>query len=285
MLPKKYEEYEITTLNEFLNNLPEQSLEHPWGYRGQANKEWKLIPSLFREFLDSKDGIPTAWGFRNLEIMLLMKFKAYAMPYLTVVPNSDLAWLALAQHHGLPTRLLDWTENPLVALFFAVKDDVEHDAVVWAFITPYAVIEHEHTLEALDRELLMENNPKKDYSYLQEYKLDNTIHRYHPSHTSSRITAQQGFFTIQNFKEDIRTEPTEILSLEEQYGLDIYHMVVSGMDELWGPWFKKYVVPSQCKASLRKQLDVLGTNHFALFPDLEGIAKKLREDIRLKKRF
>jgi type I restriction enzyme M protein len=50
---------------------------------------------------------------------MLEKFKREAIPYLTIKPNDDWDWLALAQHHGLPTRLLDWTQNPLVAVGIA----------------------------------------------------------------------------------------------------------------------------------------------------------------------
>ncbi len=288
MISKQHEEYTITSLSDFLKNLPESRVEVPWGYRGQVNSEWKLIPSLFRNLIDiseTLDGIKKAWTLKNLEQILLRKFKEYALPHLPTIPNCDLAWLALGQHHGLPTRLLDWTENPLVALFFAVKEEVEHNAVVWAFSTTHVLIENERTLEALDKELLMSKKSKKDFSYLDNDDLTKPIYRYHPSHTTNRITAQQGFFSIQSFW-NATTGSLQLQSLEEQFGLypDRYEGV-SGIDDPWGPWFKKYIVPVQYKLTIRRELDVLGMNHYAIFPDLEGLAKKLCEDVKLKKIF
>lgn len=281
-----YEEHTISNVGDFLAHLPEQSNEYPWGYRGLAKSTYDLRPSLFRSLIDFTSTSETnrqARAFRNLENMLLEKFKAYARPHLAFEPNSNLAWLALGQHHGLPTRLLDWTENPLVALFFALKDESAENAVVWACLTPYVLRENENTLDALDVDLVGEDRTDEEREFLTSQKLNKSLYRYHPSHTTNRITAQQGFFTIQSFLKCMGDGNT--LSLEEQFGLDLDPAMVSGMEEPGGPWFKKYIILPEHKTSIQRQLDVLGMNHYAIFPDLEGIAKKLREDIRLEKRF
>jgi len=283
-----FEEYTITSVGDFLEHLPERSLEYPWGYRGLPMSSYDLKPSLFRDLVDMSDEnnpVEKAWGYRNLENLLLNKFKAYARPHLTFAPDCDLAWLALGQHFGLPTRLLDWTENPLVAMFFALKDLTDEDAIVWACLTPFVLRESVHTLNRLDKDILEYKHRDSPSIEVPSNGLPPRFYRYHPSHTTNRITAQQGFFTIQSFWAENVGE-LYFLSLEEQFEMNLFDpAMVSGMEEPGLPKFKKYTIPRANKTAIQKQLDVFGMNHYAIFPDLEGVAKKLREDVRLEKRF
>src|SRR5437764_765572 len=81
-------------------------------YRGHTNYKWTLTPSVARrrEHLEN-------------ELTMLKRFRQDAGPRLRDRPSDDWEWLFLAQHFGVPTRLLDWTENPLVGLWFAVAQD------------------------------------------------------------------------------------------------------------------------------------------------------------------
>lgn len=93
-----------------------------WLYRGQAEADWPLVPSVGRSA-----------ALMATERDLFAAWKRGAIQYLEPAPPSDWDWLAVAQHHGLATRLLDWTTNPLVAAFFAACQQKAKDAVVWAF--------------------------------------------------------------------------------------------------------------------------------------------------------
>src|SRR5262245_27002343 len=96
-----------------------------------------------------------------------------AVPYLSFAPRSEWEWLALAEHHGLPTRLLDWTRNPLVAAFFAVESASETDAAIYAYSTTVSV------------DSAKQSDP---------FGIDGVL-RFRPSHITHRIVVQKGLFT------------------------------------------------------------------------------------------
>ncbi len=95
----------------------------PMAYRGLNRANHPLVTSLSR----------LGGDFANLEKHLLRNFKKYAHRDI-VEHNTDWHWLSVAQHHGLPTRLLDWTFSPYVALHFATAnlEHYKHDGAVWA---------------------------------------------------------------------------------------------------------------------------------------------------------
>jgi hypothetical protein len=101
-------------------------------YRGQT-RDWPLLPTLLRE---SSTAVNHG-GFKALEDKVLREFKPRAYPYVNVTPSSEFDWIVLAQHHGSVTRLLDWSSNLLVALFFAAEKEDDVDGVVWSIVKFY----------------------------------------------------------------------------------------------------------------------------------------------------
>lgn len=200
-------------------------------YRGQT-QDWPLIPSLGRlkdrNFLD---------GLLEIEEEIVEKFTQYSYPYLENKSMSYFEYLIQAQHHGLPTRLLDFTSNPLIALYFAIEENISNtDGVVWG------IDEFEQT-----------KTPSIN---------ENKIIFYAPTHINNRIINQNSIFAVFPIKRN-----TEEIAPLETYNLRI---------------FQKIIIPSNVKESIKNELNFLGINKMSIYPGIEGIVQKIKEELILK---
>lgn len=137
-----------------------------WVFRGHSNIEYKLIPSVGRAKHTSKSRL-------KYESSLFDIFRREACAHLTNAPSDEWEWLSIAQHHGLPTRLLDWTYNPLVALYFAVESNEATDGELFAL----------HSVNKAS-ERVREHSP---FAITRPVKL-------YPNIVTPRIRAQEGLF-------------------------------------------------------------------------------------------
>lgn len=106
-------------------------------YRGHSSKKYDLMPSLGRHIKHPDGSMCAPTYLRGREIEILEEFRGESVPFIIDRNRTMLDVMVLAQHHGVPTRLMDWTTNPLVALYFAVKN-VNRDADGVVYIAPAA---------------------------------------------------------------------------------------------------------------------------------------------------
>jgi FRG domain len=120
----------VKSVNDFISELGQDLADDITMFRGQSDVTWPLIPSIARMF-DKLDGYEN-WNV--FEDDILQRFRKYSAPFINKTPVNRFEWMVIAQHHGLPTRLLDWTTNPLKGLFFAVENPSHNcDGAVWLF--------------------------------------------------------------------------------------------------------------------------------------------------------
>jgi hypothetical protein len=162
------EERHVQSFDEFSALMVKHYFREPWGswiFRGHSREDYALKPKLGRVELTLRTRI-------ELEMRLLDDFKNEAVHYVPRIPVDDWEWLALAQHHGLPTRLLDWSYNPFKALYFAVGSNLERDGLLFALRAGAG-----DTAETGPFDI---NKPQK----------------FIPSMVSNRLLVQEGLFTI-----------------------------------------------------------------------------------------
>lgn len=140
-------------------------------YRGVMDINYELVPRVGR-YAKFKD--VSIEDMEKEERTMLRLFRERAWSTLPDVKSTNWEFLALAQHHGLPTRLLDWSRNPLVAAFFAVEEKHKGDSLIYAF--------HQSKFIKID------GNP-------DPFKR-RSVGMFIPNHITPRITAQAGVFTV-----------------------------------------------------------------------------------------
>lgn len=235
----------INSLNNEWNITKDKSL---W-YRGQACCSWKLIPSLYRY----KDG-------HNFEREIVRDFKLHAIPYLKRIPNNEIEWLTIMQHYGLPTRLLDWTESYLIALFFAVSDDKKEDAALWiirpAYLNKKIITRHSIPIETdlILQKYVLPNPDKRIRTVEAEFPM-----AFRPSWNNPRITTQKGTFTIHG------NQQRELESVLQSIYDDSKYM--QGL---------KFTIPGDRKQIIMKELNRAGISELTLFPEIDGLCKELK---------
>jgi FRG domain len=211
-------------------------------YRGHGIRDWQLRPSIFRE------------GSHSTEMRRMKEFQQNATLLLDTRPQADYEWLFIMRHYMVSTRLLDWTESPLVGAYFTARRHPESDGALWVLlpfglnVQQQVMLDDPESLPAFGKDEVMDN-------YTPEVFYKSRVHENLPiafiaPRNTFRMRAQLSVFTISS-------NDTTIDSVGD--GTHAWH----------------YLIPRDAKARIMAELTLLGITGSQLFPELETIGTEV----------
>lgn len=234
---------------------------YAYAFRGQSDATWELKPSFLR-CLPSEMPVQRAL---DLENAALAEFKTQAhlhLPQSVFATTTDsISWLTVMQHHGAPTRMLDWTASIYVAAYFAVHGTPSSDGAIWLVHTNGV---HDYMNKTHGESEIPTNEAamRKVFFVADATEIVTFVGR---QNKSDRMIAQQGFFSVcRNILGDhgaifrrVFSEPTEKLL------------------------FAKLIIPSALKPTFARRLRAMNLTANALFPGIDGLGKSIAELVQL----
>jgi len=247
-----------------------QPLRRAYVFRGQPNSAWTLLPTFARHA--RRAGLCSNKAL-ELEGLALRRFREHA--HLAVDPDwlreiNRLDWWTLMQHHGAPTRVLDWTHSPLVGLYFAVNDLGDSDGALWAFHRR-SLNEKSEALHGALGKLMFETDIDKIFC---DAAAPARVFGFDRARPTARMVAQQGTFTVScQILADHMTAIEETIAPAEASE--------AGPGKLSSIYRMKYLIPSALKLEFSRRLQLFNVRADALFPGIDGLGRGIDELVRL----
>lgn len=246
----KFEDVAVNSVSELIISIfnHREIFKKPVWYRGHSDKAWELCPLIFRN--NPERG-------QKYEMNLIKKFKQDATLLVNTLPTNLYEWLFIMRHHGVPTRLLDWTESPLVGMYFTVNEDKnkDKDGVLWA-------------LSPLD--LNKQGGREHDPENLPSFGEDEEMRSYKPEQYSQETKSEMLPIAF--------IAPRNTQRMQSQLSVfTIYHrnkIAIDKIDDESHIW--RYIIPSSAKEKIKKELEALNFGKFQIFPELDQVGEKLR---------
>ena len=243
----KIKQINFSSIQQYLNYTDQHSNDHKIRlYRGQEESSWNLDSNLYRLLKDQKK----TDDFYNIERNIFSDFKnSLTSREPSTNERTDWEILSIGQHYGLPTRLIDWTSDPLIAIWFSFErmKSNSNDRAVWGLVV--------------------------DDMNLVDFNRDKLFHGrfvkvFEPPKIDLRIIAQRAWFSIQNMRlfgnreDDGLPKFNEYNTMNQMEEFE-YHLI-------------KMVFPNSSRTEILNELDNKGINHSSVFPDLTGDCRKIK---------
>jgi hypothetical protein len=242
----------LSDVHTHVEDLRSSGCDMPF-FRGHSDSSWKLLPGLGRQ-------APEHYKKQNIESILYYDFISLGG---SLLGKSADSWdiLFAMQHHGLPTRLLDWSTTFAAALYFALKPYLplrnfpeiklsSGGACVW-ILDPF-----ELNRSSQNEPAVLNPYTDLDGTYQENFiegskNLGAKVLAINPPQHSPRQSAQRSVFTL-------------------------HDELFQPLDEFSGSALRKFNVPAECLQDGLSFLSLAGINEFSIFPDLDGLARHLK---------
>ena len=253
-----YKEYRLESWDAFLKIITD-TLYSNWAFRGHRHEEFPLDTALSRYFRNFHVD-PRAWPQQEGRILRVFKRKAHQFLAQPPDPEDDFQWLALMQHHGAPTRLLDFTWSPYVAAFFALER-ATGDAAVWA-LNPANISSGgiRRSVSQRKQEItLPEMDPRIKGNFIHYFLAGDREFLWlgEPDLMNRRLIAQSGTFVLPG----VIDRPIE--EIVRKYPQPENMMA-------------KFILPAvKVRETGLRELYRMNITYATLFPDLDGLARSM----------
>lgn len=254
--------YEIKEINDLIKVGTKL---YPFWFRGHSRCFENLRPKVFRKTEKLKAIV--SGGSREYEFAYIEEYQRKVPMFTDNIPERrNIEWLFMMQHYGAPTRLLDWTENILVAAYFAVQENEEDPGEIWV-ISPQRLNKHyaggkclwlwdSPQVSYLAKEPFWRDSPSELAKKLGLIKYPETPLAFCPPLNNPRMVAQSSVFTIHPEPDDKESNAITSLLKNNEKDTEIV----------------RCIIPHKYKGQISDDLNKLGINRTRLFPEQESVA-------------